>query len=106
MADQARIVIQPAQQMQVIWTYVRTSRGTFVASCEPLALTIEADNEADLQSVIAEAQHVLMVDLFEDGELPRFLKDRGWQSSRPLPQTLPEGGVTFDVPFRVEHGHA
>jgi hypothetical protein len=95
-------------QTQLVWACARTSIGTVVASCDPIGLTVEAENETELPNVIAEAQHELMVDLFEDGELPRFLQDRGWQSNRPLPPIMPEGGVKFDVPFRVEpatYGH-
>jgi len=98
-------------QANLRWGVVKTARGTLVAICDPLGLTVEADDDAELHSVIAEAQHVLMVDLFEDGELHAFLRDRGWSPNVPLPQVLPEGGVKFDVPFSVEpasasHGHA
>ena len=102
----ATITIQV--QAKVVWACTSTRRGTVVAFCDPLGLTVEADDASELQSVIAEAQHVLMIDLLEDGELPRFLQDRGWTANRAIPQTIPEGGVKFDVPFRVEpvtHGH-
>ena len=96
-------------QANLVWAVTRTTRGTLVAFCDPLGLTVEADDDVELRSLIAEAQHVLLIDLFEDGELPRFLLDRGWTPNRPLPVASPEGGVMFDVPFRVEpaaYGHA
>lgn len=103
----ATITIQV--QAQVVWACTATKRGTVVASCDPLGLTVEADSAQELPSVIAEAQHFLLVDLFEDGELPQFLTEHGWKPSHPLPLAMPEGGVKFDVPFRVEqapaHGH-
>src|SRR5580693_2253400 len=102
----ATITIQV--QAQVVWACGYTKRGTVVASCDPLGLTVEADNQGALYSVISEAQHVLLVDLLEDGELTKFLQDHGWKANRAIPSTIPEGGVKFDVPFRLEpaaHGH-
>ncbi len=91
-----------------MWAVIRRGRGPLVAFCDALGLTVEADNQEELRSVIAEAQHVLMLDLLEDGELPRFLSDRGWTPSVPLPSKAPKMGVRFDVPFTVApaHGHA
>jgi hypothetical protein len=100
---QVTITIQTQHQLQVVWGAVKTSRGTLVGICDALGLTVEANDEAELRSMIPEAQHFLMVDLLEDGELPKFLHDRGWRAMGPLPPHVPEGGVKFDVPFRVEH---
>ncbi len=95
-------------QANLVWAGTRTARGTFVACCDPIGLTLEAEDESEMASMIAEAQHALLLDLFEDGELQKFLLDRGWKPTEPLPVQMPEGGVRFDVPFSVEsaHGHA
>lgn len=93
-------------QAQLVWAATKTRRGTVVAKCDPLGLTVEADNNRELASIIGESLHVLMLDLYEDGELPRFLQEHGWTPNHPLPVSLPEGGVKFDVPFHVDHGHA
>ncbi len=93
-------------QAQLVWAATRTKRNTLVASCDPIGLTVEADNEHELGSLIGEAIHVLMSDLLEDGELPQFLQQHGWRPNQPIPSRMPEGGVKFDVPFHVEHAHA
>jgi hypothetical protein len=91
------VIVQIQTKAQILWGSVKTSRGSVVAACDSLGLTVEADDETELQSMIAEAQHCLFADLLEDGELHRFLQERGWA----LPQSLPEGGVKFDAPFRI-----
>jgi hypothetical protein len=109
MAGQTTIAIQTGHAMGIVWGVKKTKRGSFVGVCDALGLTLEADTESELRSLIEEGIHFLMVDLLEDGDLPRFLKDRGWKTARPVPARLPKEGVRFEVPFRVErsraHGH-
>ncbi len=45
--------------------------------------------------------YALFLDLFEDGELAQFLRDRGWQTATPIPAQVPEYGVRFEVPFTL-----
>ena len=61
MAAQVTITIQTQHHLQVVWGAMRTARGTLVGICDALGLTIEADDEAELCSLIPEAQHFLMV---------------------------------------------
>ncbi len=88
-------------QATINWLVQRTPSGAWVGVCDPLGLTVEASDEVELRSVIGEAQHYLFLDLLEDGELDRFLRERGWHATAPIPLTIPEG-VRFDVPFNLE----
>jgi hypothetical protein len=91
-------------QANIVWNVIRTGSGVLVGVCDPLGLTVEADDESELQSVIGEAHHCLFLDLFEEGELESFLRDHGWRTVGPVPAGLPEG-VKFDVPFKVVPAH-
>ena len=86
---------------QIMWAKKQVRSGTWIAVCDALGLTIEAENEAELQSMIEETQHFLFLDLFEDGALDRFLRERGWTTTAPIPASSPESGVRFDVPFEL-----
>jgi nicotinate-nucleotide pyrophosphorylase len=84
----------------VRWTMTKNRKsGRIVAVCDALNLTLEADTEDELRSLIPEAIHVLMLDLFEDDELSKFLKDRGWQALN-LPERH-DGDIGFDVPWQL-----
>jgi hypothetical protein len=70
-----------------------------IGVCDPLNLCLEADTEDELRSLIPEALHLLMTDLFEDQELAQFLKEKGWHAMN-LP-ARPDGDVQFDVPWHI-----
>ncbi len=76
-----------------------TTTRHIVGVCDPLNLCLEADSEAELHSLIPEAIHLLMKDLFEDNELDKFLRDKGWQAVG-LP-ARPDSDVQFDVPWHI-----
>lgn len=80
------------------WQCVRTPRGMVVAACDPLAITLEADDEYELNSLINETLQELFRDLLEEGEFEKFLRDRGWTPSTTVAPGVP---VRFDVPFRI-----
>lgn len=87
----------------IVWQVQRTGSGRMVAVCDALGLTLEGDNDADLVSMIGEGMHELFADLHEDGELQQFLIDRGWNmSGPPIPRGMPEGGLEFDAPYKME----
>ena len=89
------------------WQLVRTARGAFLAVCEPLGLTLEADDEAEARSIIGEGLHHFFLDHFEEGTLERFLAMKGWRLLSPLPQRgEPSSVVRFDVPWSVDSSHA
>jgi len=88
------------------WQLERTRRGRFLAICEPLGLTLEADTQDEALSLINEGLHYFFLDHLADGTLARFLTMKGWQSSS-LPEAYEPGdAVTFDVPFSLRSLHA
>lgn len=86
-------------QANLAWAVHRSEAGNLIAECEPLGLTLQAESDEELRSLIAEAQHVLFLDLLEDGELEGFLRRHGWTPSGPLPAKAE--GVLFSAPFTM-----
>jgi hypothetical protein len=82
------------------WTLSRTARGRVLATCESLALTLEADSEEEAHSLVPESQDAFFLTLLRDGTLERFLHDRGW-SLHPPPLPSSDADVTFRAPFSM-----
>jgi hypothetical protein len=92
---------------RVPWTIQQTRNGHYVAKCDPLRLTLQAESWADLMEDIAITLDALLKDLLETNELSQFLSDQGWKLSGAMP-SHPEG-IRFDVPFfpaMISHGSA
>ncbi len=87
---------------QLVWQARRTPSGNIVAACDDLGLTVQASTDDELHSMINEVLYNVFVDLLEEGQLERFLLDRGWRPNIPLPRAIPEDGIAFDVPFTVQ----
>lgn len=94
----ARVVIEA--KGTVPWRAFRsdTSRR-WVAICDAMNLTTEADTLDELHSLISESVHLLLADLLRDNELEAFLQERGWHALN-LP-TNPSQNVQFDVPLEL-----
>ena len=90
-------IIQVEGRGQFPWTVIRAQGGHWVAVCEPFGLTIQSDTWASLMEDIAHALNALLADLLEEGELDRFLKDRGFRLVGP-PPSKPDD-TWFDIPF-------
>ena len=89
---------------QVPWQIARDPKSDrWVAVCQPLAITAEAETWDKLASLLAEEVNELLLDLLKEGELPTFFKERGWQSLTPLPLKVHEG-LRFDVPMEMRLG--
>jgi hypothetical protein len=96
-------------QVQVQWNTLRTASGAYVAVCEPLKLTVQAESWAELMEDIAVTLDLLLKDLLEAdaNEFTRFLHEHGWVLQGAIP-THSEG-IRFDVPFfpvMMGHGSA
>jgi len=92
---------------QVQWRTQKTNSGNYIAVCDPLRLTLQAENWAELMEDISIALDALLKDLLETNELNHFLRDQGWTLIGAMP-THPEG-IRFDVPFfpaMMNHGSA
>jgi predicted RNase H-like HicB family nuclease len=73
------------------------SGSVWVAVCEPLKLTVQAETWSDLMEDISDTLDAVFSDLLQSNELPQFLKRHGWELMTPLP-TKPKD-LRFDVPF-------
>ena len=69
-----------------------------------LGITAEAETWAKLTALIAEEVSELLVYLFQEGELSKFLQDRGWRPLVALPPKMPREGLKFDVPMGITVG--
>lgn len=87
-------------QGNVEWRGVRSRGGQWVAVCQPLGLTIQSDTWAHLMEDIAETMNAMFIDLLKSGDLERFLRDRGWGTTGPIP--VRKRDLWFDVPFSAE----
>ena len=84
-------------QGQSEWKYLRTKTGEWVAVCDPLALTIQADTWAELMEDIAQTLNMMLIDLLKENAFDKFMRDRGWTLVGKVPH--PSSDVRFDVPF-------
>ncbi len=91
------VIVQVEGRGQLPWACIRAKGGNWVAVCDPLGLTIQSDTWVNLMEDIAHALNALFVDLLRDGELDRFLRERGWRLVGPIPSKPDD--AWFDVPF-------
>ncbi|MGH7253641.1 MAG: hypothetical protein ACREIE_07570 [Nitrospiraceae bacterium] len=90
-------MIQVEAKAQIQWAHYRSRRGKWIAVCDPLGITLQSDKFSDLVEDMAHALNALLKDLLQEGELERFLRDRGWSLTGPTPAAPDD--VWFDVPF-------
>ncbi len=90
---QARVRINANLQ----WRYTIGKGGNYVAVCDPLKLTLQAETWADLMEDTSAVLNTIFHDLLSSNELDRFLRDHGWAVQGRVPED-PEN-VRFDVPF-------
>jgi hypothetical protein len=87
---------------QVGWRIARDPYSDrWVGVCDALALTAEAETSNQLTEICYEILEDLFCRLLEEGSLDRFLKSHGWHPLVPLPERIPEDGVTFDIPISM-----
>lgn len=80
-----------------MWKTFQAQSGEWVAICDPLKLTVQADTWAELMEDIGHTLDGLLRDLLSSNELNQFLRDHGWKLLAAIP-ARPED-VRFDVPF-------
>jgi len=87
-------------QAKLEWHFYRDERSRrYIAVCEPLKVTIEADSHAELCENIEDGLNLLFRNLVRDQEFDRFLQARGWLALGPVPENLET--ARFDVPFEL-----
>jgi predicted RNase H-like HicB family nuclease len=89
---------------QVQWAVVRDEAAQrWVAICDPMGITVEADSHTELRENITDAMNLMLVNLLRSGELDHFLKARGWQAHPLIEQVEESDSDTpfFDVPIEL-----
>ena len=88
-------------EANVIWNAVHDRvSGYWMGACPPLNLNAIGDSWEELQEAANEAMQLLLMDLFREGELERFLRINGWRPLNALPTT--NSVPRFDVPFVMQ----
>lgn len=100
MAQKTVTLVRQEGQASVQWRATKSkSSKRFVALCEPMNVSLEANSIDELYSMIPEAIHLLMRDLLEDDEIQPFLREIGWRFPGELPK--PTEDVRIQVPWEL-----
>lgn len=78
----------------------------WIAACDPLGLTVEAETWSELLGTIEEVQDHMFRTLLVEGTPEHFLRDRGWEMAGPMPTDVDDPrAVRFDVPIQLLIDH-
>ena len=96
----------------VEWRWLRGSGGNYVAVCDPLKITLQAETWTDLIEDMNISLNALVLDLIESNEWEKFMREHGWLIVGQMPARLQN--ARFEVPFSIlpfsgaqhEHGSA
>lgn len=97
-----RDVVQIDVGASLWWSAIASHDGGWVARCDALKLTAQAETWGDLLSTIGEVVNELLIDLVETGEFEQFLTRHGWSRRSPMPLAISPQQLRFDVPFQVK----
>ena len=78
------------------WRVQSAEGGCYVGICDSLGITLQEDTWTDLMDEITTATNYLFSELFSEGELDKFLEERGWTK-----QGQPKPNSAFDIPTYV-----
>jgi hypothetical protein len=82
------------------WSYaVHRKTGHWIGVCEPLKLTVTADNPQEFWESIREGMDSFFRELLSTGDLEQFLRDHGWRAITPIPAR--HRNLYFDVPLNT-----
>ncbi len=94
-------IIRFAGDTTVAWrAFRRSDTAPWVAICDSLRLTSQGDTWEELMQTCAEMVQVLLRDIYEEGDLARFLSERGWRPLVEIPAHSTDA-VSFDIPMNV-----
>jgi predicted RNase H-like HicB family nuclease len=86
-------------EANVPWMWRKGSGGNYVAVCDPLKITLQAQSYSELMDDIADSLDALLKDLMESDELEQFMQEHGWRLVAPIPPRPKD--MRFDVPFSI-----
>ena len=95
------VVVQTTIQSKIQWNFFQDqASGRWIAVCDPLRLTIEADSSSELRENIEDALQLFLRSLLKSGDFERFLQEHGWQK-RIMGNAVSGDDVRFDVPIEL-----
>jgi hypothetical protein len=80
------------------WKWGRTQNGRYIAICQPLGQTLQAERFPELLGSIVEALESTFRELCLSGDLEKFLMDRGWKVNLPAEPK----NARFEMPFELK----
>jgi hypothetical protein len=83
---------------KLLWKWGRTSKGRYIAVCDPISQTVQAEKFEELLETIHEALDSTFRELLSTGDLHRFLRSHGWTATETA-EHRSRKNVRFDVPF-------
>ncbi len=84
-----------------LWRWGRSKNGVYVAICDAIQQTVQADRFEELIEIMNEALDSTFRDLFKSGDLDKFLRSNGW-TKQETSERRKGANVRFDVPFEVK----
>jgi len=82
------------------WVFFKDDASQrWIAVCDPLGLTIEAETHTELRENIEDGLNLLFLDLVRENEFEGYLRQRGWSVTGRHPAAGEK--VRFDVPFEL-----
>ena len=88
-------------QAKLVWKWGRTRNGHYVAVCDAISQTVQADKFDELLETMNEALDSTFRELLSSGDLNQFLQSRGWKSL-DLPEPASRKNIRFDVPYDLQ----
>ncbi len=73
--------------------------GLWIGVCEDLHLSAHGDTFAEFQECVLEVMDLLFQDLREEGDLAKFLEDRGWRTPATIASVPADVPLRFDIPY-------
>ena len=89
-------------EAKVEWKVGQGKGGNWVAVCDHLKLTLQAETYANLMEDIALTLDAMLKDLLSTNELDRFLHEHGWTLVGQIPKR--QENIKFDLPFLAKRG--
>ena len=83
-----------SKEIRVTWEIVRGEGGNWIGKCDQLSLSIQAKTREELLTDIIDVPRAMFNDLANEGQLKRFLRERG------LSLITPES-THFDLPVFI-----
>lgn len=97
MATAKRIIVRI--DARVGWKVGKCKEGHWLAVCDALKLTLQAETWANLMEDMALTLDAMLKDLLSTNDLNRFMQEHGWKMVGSIPKHKRQEDISFDIPF-------